>query len=279
MRGESPRVAPGRPRGRARGRLVPGRLSLVFFLLVVLSSSVAIASEGGGDSSHAGSAGERALGEELPLWSVLPFAGILLSIAVFPLVAPHFWHAHYPKVSFAWALLFAVPFLIAFRGEALRHVLEIYVIDYFPFIILLWSLFTAAGGICMTGTVGATPIANAVVLLIGTVLASWVGTTGASMILIRPLLRMNRGRKNKAHIVIFFIFLVSNAGGSLTPLGDPPLFLGYLHGVPFFWTMSLLPMTAVLVALLLGLFVLIDWVHFRREHEFRAALAAAEKIP
>ncbi|MCL4234613.1 MAG: sodium:proton antiporter, partial [Deltaproteobacteria bacterium] len=181
-------------------------------------------------------AGGVDLGAELPLWSVIPFAGILLSIAIFPLVAPHFWHHHYPKIAAAWALVFAVPFLAAYRGHALYEIWHIVVADFLPFIILLFGLFTVAGGIVVRGSLRGSPKVNLILLLIGTSIASLVGTTGASMILIRPVLRANAWRRHKVHVVVFFIFLVSNIGGSLTPLGDPPLFLGFLNGVHFFWT-------------------------------------------
>ena len=217
------------------------------------------------------------LGEKLSLWWVIPFVGILLSIAFFPLVAPHFWHRHFPKISFLWAVLFAVPFLIVFKGAALHEILHIYLIDYIPFILLLWALYTAAGGIAVRGSLRGTPLANTTVILIGTLLASWIGTTGASMILIRPLLRMNKERKRKAYIVVFFIFLVSNIGGSLTPLGDPPLFLGFLHGVPFFWTMHLFPMMAFVSVLLIILFFVVDLVYFRRDSAFRETLLKTER--
>ncbi len=169
------------------------------------------------------------LGKELPVWSIIPFIGILLSIAIFPLLAPHFWHHNFGKVSAFWAFVLAIPFLIYFRGEAFYEILHIYLADYFPFIILLWALFTTSGGVLVQGAPAGTPLANLITLLIGTFLASFIGTTGAAMVLIRPVLRMNKFRKSKVHIVIFFIFLVANIGGSLTPLGDPPLFLGFLH--------------------------------------------------
>ena len=218
-------------------------------------------------AASGGSAGEHGptIGEMLPLWSVLPFVGILLSIAVFPLVAAKFWHHHYPRVSAAWALLFAVPFLFIYRSTAWYEILHIYLIDYIPFIILLWGLFTVAGGIVIRGTLAGTPRVNTVLLLIGTMIASWVGTTGAAMLLIRPLLRANANRKHKVHVVVFFIFLVANVGGSLTPLGDPPLFLGFLHKVPFFWTMKLLPQMATVAALLLLIFYFVDRRYYRQE--------------
>ena len=208
-------------------------------------------------------------GKELPIWSIIPFVGILLSIAILPLIFDsHFLAHHGGKMSLVWGLIFAVPYLIAYRGDAFYDILHIYLIDYIPFIILLWGLFTVAGGILVRGTLRGTPIVNFTLLLIGTAIASWVGTTGASMLLIRPMIRANAHRKNKVHLIIFFIFLVSNIGGSLTPLGDPPLFLGFLHGVPFFWTtLNLLPQMVFISVLLLALFFIIDLILFKREGE------------
>jgi Na+/H+ antiporter NhaD/arsenite permease-like protein len=206
------------------------------------------------------------LGAVLPLWSMIPFAGILLSIALFPLVAPHFWHRHYPKVSAFWAVAFALPFLAVFRGDALEAIVHIYLVDYVPFIILLWALFTVAGGIYVGGTFRGTPLANTVLLFVGTALASWIGTTGAAMVMIRPVLRANAWRRHQVHVMIFFIFLVANIGGALTPLGDPPLFLGFLHGVPFFWvTTAILPHTLLLAALVLAVFWFMDTRLYRKE--------------
>ncbi len=206
-------------------------------------------------------------GEQLSLWWVLPFVGILLSIAIFPLVLDsHFLVHHGGKMSLAWGLIFAVPYLIAFQGEAFYDILHIYLLDYIPFIILLWGLFTVAGGILVRGTLRGTPIVNTLLLLFGTIIASWVGTTGASMLLIRPLIRANAYRKNKVHLIVFFIFLVSNIGGSLTPIGDPPLFLGFLRGVPFFWTTTaLLPHMLLISVILIALFFVIDTFMFKRE--------------
>jgi len=169
-------------------------------------------------------------------------------------------------MSLAWGLIFAVPYLIAFRGEAFYDILHIYLLDYIPFIILLWGLFTVAGGILVRGTLRGTPIVNTLLLLFGTIIASWVGTTGASMLLIRPLIRANAYRKNKVHLIVFFIFLVSNIGGSLTPIGDPPLFLGFLRGVPFFWTTTaLLPHMLFISVILIVLFFVVDTFMFKRE--------------
>lgn len=219
-----------------------------------------------GSASHATDHDEAdRIGASLPLWSALPFAGILLSIAVFPLVAPHFWHRHYPKVSVFWAIVLAVPFVFAYGSYALHAIAHIYLIDYIPFLILLFGLFTVSGGIVVRGAPLGTPRVNTAILLIGTLLASWIGTTGAAMVLIRPLLRANAKRRSKVHTIVFFIFLVANIGGSLTPLGDPPLFLGFLHGVPFFWTLRLLGPMVLTAGLLLAVYYAVESVLFRRE--------------
>jgi Na+/H+ antiporter NhaD/arsenite permease-like protein len=215
------------------------------------------------ESGHHGAHGVD--GATLPLWSIIPFVGILLSIALFPLIAPHFWHHHFPKISAAWAVLFAVPFVVVYGGRAWHDILHIYLLDYIPFIILLWGLFTVSGGILIKGSLKGTPQVNFMIILIGTMIASWIGTTGAAMVMIRPLLRANENRKYKVHLVVFFIFLVANIGGLLTPLGDPPLFLGFLHGVSFFWTLSLFPQMMLVVVLLLALFYLFDSYYYRKE--------------
>lgn len=201
-----------------------------------------------------------------PLWGV-PFAGILLSIALMPLLAPSFWHHHYGKVSAAWALAFLLPFAAlhgpALAGTQLMHAL---VAEYIPFIVLLTALFTVAGGIHIRGNLHGAPGLNTAILAIGAVLASFMGTTGASMLLIRPLIRANDNRVHRVHVVVFFIFIVSNVGGSLTPLGDPPLFLGFLKGVDFFWTArNILPDTMFVLGVLLVLFYLIDRHYYRKE--------------
>lgn len=221
------------------------------------------------------------IGAILPVWTGIPFAGILLSIALCPLWMPHVWHNHYGKISAFWALIFAVPFVFVFHGEALYHILHIFLIDYIPFIILLWALFTISGGIVVEGTLKGTPIMNTVMLLIGTLLASWVGTTGAAMVMIRPVIRANKYRVRKSHVICFFIFLVANIGGALTPLGDPPLFLGFLHNVPFFWvTKALLPHMVMASLILLAVFFLLDTFHYRREGlHLRAGDETEEKVP
>lgn len=192
-------------------------------------------------------------GSGLSLLWALPFAGILLSIAIFPLVAEDWWHHNFGKVSAAWGLLLVIPLIFTFGFDAaLYEVLHAYLLEYIPFIVLLLALFTVSGGIRIKGYLKGTPEVNTGILLLGTILASWMGTTGAAMLLIRPILRANEWRSTKKHIVIFFIFLVANVGGSLTPLGDPPLFLGFLQGVDFFWTTTHLfwEMTFVAVILL-----------------------------
>lgn len=206
------------------------------------------------------------LGEKLPLITILPFAGILLSISLFPLIAPRFWHRHFGKVSLFWALLSsgALWYFVTIE-ETLHLILHVLMAEYIPFILLLSALYVISGNIYLQGNFSGTPLFNTTYLLIGTLLASLMGTTGASIVLIRPLLRANAWRKNKAYIIVFFIFLVSNIGGALTPLGDPPLFLGFLKGVPFFWTLNLLPSMLICVAFLLNLFYLIDTLNFKKE--------------
>ncbi len=217
---------------------------------------------GDGHDSHGPS-----LGEILPVWSAIPFAGILLSIALFPLLAPTFWHHHFGKISAFWALLLAIPYLAIFKGQGFHDILHIILVDYIPFIILLWGLYTAAGGIVIRGSLRGTAAVNTMILLIGTLIASWVGTTGAAMLLIRPLLRANAHRKHVTHSVVFFIFLVANIGGSLTPLGDPPLFLGFLHGVPFFWTTgALIKQMWFVAAILLVVYYILDTILLKKEN-------------
>jgi Na+/H+ antiporter NhaD/arsenite permease-like protein len=206
-------------------------------------------------------------GASLHLAWAVPFAGILLSIALLPLLVPHFWHHHFGKVAAAWTLAFFLPFAALFgpglAGSSLVHAL---VAEYIPFIVLLVALYSVAGGIFIRGNLHGSPALNVGILAIGTVLASFMGTTGASMLMIRPLIRANDNRKHKAHVVVFFIFLVSNVGGSMTPLGDPPLFLGFLKGVDFFWTVRhIFPETLFLAGSLLGIFYLLDRWYYSKE--------------
>ncbi|MBN3757467.1 sodium:proton antiporter [Paraburkholderia sp. Tr-20389] len=208
-------------------------------------------------------------GASLSAWWGVPFAGILLSIAVFPLVAPKVWHHHFGKISAAWAVLFLVPFAFAFGAStALGTLIHALLEEYLPFIVLLTTLYTVAGGICVTGNLHGSPRLNTALLALGTVLASIMGTTGAAMLLIRPLLRANDNRRHAVHVVVFFIFLVANAGGSLSPLGDPPLFLGFLNGVGFFWTTVHLALPMLFVCgVLLAVFYALDSYYFRHREE------------
>ncbi len=238
------------------------RLSLLLIVIILFAFCLpAIAAEGATNDTH----GHVNLGEILSLYSIIPFVGILLSIALFPLFAPEFWHHHFGKVSAFWATVIAVPLLIIYKGDALHSFLHILIADYVPFIILLWGLFTVSGGILLRGSLRGTPMVNTIIIIIGTILASWMGTTGAAMLLIRPFLRANDYRKNRAFMVVFFIFLVANIGGSLTPVGDPPLFLGFLHGVPFFWTFHLLPHMLLSAVILLILYFAIDTYFYNKE--------------
>lgn len=216
------------------------------------------------------------LGTELPVWSGLPFAGMLLSIALCPLLAPAFWHHHFGKVTAAWSLALAVPFVATFGNVAVHEILHTVIADYIPFLVLLATLFTIGGGIYIRGSLHGTPATNALLMLIGTALASWIGTTGAAMVMIRPLLRANRHRTHRAHTMVFFTFLVANIGGLLTPLGDPPLFLGFLHGVPFTWTFGLWREMVLTTAVVLGTYVAYDVMRWRSEPPAVRALHDAQ---
>lgn len=242
-------------------------------ILLALTPQVLAA---GGDLHHQAEDIGRILG-----WTwAIPFAGMLLSIAIFPLLAHKFWLRHFGKVSAFWALAYLIPFVATHGMElGLYQVVHTALLEYIPFIVLLLALFTITGGIHLSGTLVGRPAVNTGILILGTLLASWMGTTGAAMVLIRPLLRANAHRKYRAHTVVFFIFLVANIGGSLTPLGDPPLFLGFLKGVSFFWTAQhlLLPMLCLAV-LLLGLYFVIDSILFRREGSPTPATDANVKL-
>ena len=201
-----------------------------------------------------------------PIWAI-PFLGVLMTIALGPLLARRWWHPHYGKFVAVWAALVVVPMVGMFgAGPALRAILDIMAHEYIPFIVMLFALFTAAGGLSVRGGATGTPLSNVTVLAIGAVLSNVIGTMGAAMILIRPLLRANAARERKAHVAVFFIFLVANIGGALTPLGDPPLFLGFLRGVDFFWTTrALLAPTAAIVGALLLIFHVLDRRLWSRE--------------
>ena len=226
------------------------------FLLSLCLPCIALAS---GD--HA------SLPQNLPIYWIIPFVCMLLSIAIAPLTIPHFWEHHFGKVAVFWAFAFLIPCTICFGPMVAAHeFLHAILTDYMPFIILLFAVFTVAGGVRLKGAMVGTPVVNTAILGVGTVLASWMGTTGAAMLLIRPILRANAHRRYRVHSVVFFIFLVANIGGSLTPLGDPPLFLGFLKGVSFFWTTThLFTKTLLAVSILLTLYFLIDSVLYARE--------------
>ena len=204
------------------------------------------------------------------VWA-LPFIGILLSIALLPLGAPHFWEHHQGKIAAFWALLVLVPMAaIHGAGTSLQALLHTALLEYIPFILLLLALFTVAGGILIRGNIHGAPGSNTLLLFIGAVLASFIGTTGASMVMIRPVMRANDDRRHNVHVIVFFIFLVSNIGGSLTPLGDPPLFLGFLRGVDFFWTTRhLLPETLFVGGIVLLAFFLLDLAIYKKEGRVR----------
>ena len=206
-------------------------------------------------------------GAELSVIWAIPFACMLLSIALGPLLAAHFWEHHFGKVSVFWGLAFLVPCAAVYGvSTAVFEGLHSIIGEYIPFIVLLFALFTVAGGVRLKGTLVGTPAVNTAILAIGTLLASWMGTTGAAMLLIRPLLRANAHRRFRALHVVFFIFLVANIGGSLTPLGDPPLFLGYLKGVDFFWTFThLITKTLFCAVILLALFYVLDTILYKKE--------------
>jgi Na+/H+ antiporter NhaD/arsenite permease-like protein len=250
-----------------------GRVLLPTLAVLTFSGGMAFAAAAPADAPHLDGA---ALGL---VWGI-PFVGILLSIALFPLFAPHFWEHHFGKVSAFWGLAFLVPFALLYGFElTLYSVLHTALLEYVPFIILLFALFTVAGGISLKGTLPGTPLVNTALLAVGTAVASWMGTTGASMLLIRPVLQANLWRKKVVHIVVFFIFLVSNVGGSLTPLGDPPLFLGFLKGVEFFWTTTHLFGETLAVALpLLAIFFLIDSYYYRKEVDRPVAQAQTGRL-
>ena len=213
---------------------------------------------------------------DLPVYSVLPFALLLAAIAIMPLAAGHFWEHNKNKaiVTAVLSLPIAV-WLGASHAEALGHTL----VEYLSFLALLGALFVISGGIYVSGDLEGRPSTNAFILGIGAVLANVVGTTGASMLLIRLILRTNQQRKNRSHLPVFFILVVSNCGGLLTPLGDPPLFLGYLRGVPFTWTLGLWPVWLGAIAYLLAVFYVVDKRAYLRESAADIARDVIEKQP
>ncbi len=213
------------------------------------------------------------LGSILPLWTVLPFVFMLLTIAIAPLVKEHFWEKNQNKAIFS--IIYSIPILILFYHYQDFHPLLHEIKEYFSFIVLLSSLFIVSGGIFLSGDILGTPKNNTLFLAIGGVIANIFGTTGASMLLIRPVLRINRERLYISHIPIFFIFIVSNIGGCLTPIGDPPLFMGYLRGVPFFWSLRLFPEWIFMMGIILSIFYFLDRHYYKKEPE---SIKKLEKI-
>ncbi len=240
--------------------LIAANLCATFFAALANPATLAAAEENA----------SGALGARLPTVSVLPFAAMLLSIAILPLVAGHWWERNRNKALVA-ALLSAplAIYLVATFGEAGVHELAHKLKEYVSFLALLAALFVISGGIYVQGSLSGTPLVNTGILAFGAVIASFVGTTGASVLLIRPLLRANASRQRTAHIVVFFIFIVSNCGGLLTPLGDPPLYLGFLSGVAFEWTLRLWKEWALVNGVLLVIFNVWDQVVLNREEKER----------
>lgn len=214
-----------------------------------------------------------------PLW-IMPFVLVLSSIAIIPLINSHFWEKSLWWISL---LVFTAPMMVVlmfFLGEEIRHLTFEKMEEYTSFILLLATLYIISGGIFVSGTLTGSPSQNTLFFFTGSFLASLIGTTGASMLLIRPLIRANKWRKRKNYIIVFFIFLVSNVGGILTPLGDPPLFLGYLQGVPFEWTLQLFPQWAITAGILLVVYYFLDLSIYKKEiKELPAVESEKEKSP
>ncbi len=202
----------------------------------------------------------------IPLWLCLPFAGLLLSIAIVPLVAGEWWEKHRVHAVIFWSLLFIVPFTAMYGPlKASETVLETVFNDYLSFIVMLFGLFCVAGNITFEGDLAGSPLVNTLFLLIGTFLSSLIGTTGSSMLMLRPMIKINSWRRRKRHIMIFFIFLISNMGGCLTPLGDPPLLMGFMRGVPFLWSLHLLPILTFNLVILLTVFWQLDKHYYLKD--------------
>lgn len=196
----------------------------------------------------------------------IPFAGLLLSIAIVPLFAGKFWGKYYPLAVVFWSLAFIIPSIIGLGGSfTVETVLDCIFNDYMTFIILLFGLYCVSSNITIHCRLASTPKINTIFLAIGTLLSSIIGTTGASMLLLKPLLRINTRRGKKTHLVVFFIFLISNMGGCLTPIGDPPLLMGFSRGVPFFWDLKIFPILLINMVILLTVFYLFDSHLYKKE--------------
>ncbi len=228
---------------------------LTVFLMISLTCPVSV-----------WAAGESGAKAGVPIWLCIPFAGLLLCIAIMPLVKGEWWEAHQPLVVALWIIVLVIPFAVLYGvGDTVETVLECTVNDYLTFIILLFGLFCVSGNITMEGDFAGSPRINVGLLAIGTLLASCIGTTGASMLMVRPVIKMNSWRRRKSHIMIFFIFMVSNMGGCLTPIGDPPLLMGFMRGVPFFWSLHLFPVLLFNMVILLFIFYHLDKRNYRKD--------------
>ncbi|HAN50808.1 MAG TPA: sodium:proton antiporter [Lachnospiraceae bacterium] len=202
----------------------------------------------------------------IPVWLCLPFAGILLCIALFPIINPNFWEKFQPVIVAFWSLLVFVLFSVVFGvSDSFETTLDCLVNDYLTFIVLLFGLYCVSGNISFEGDLAGSPRVNVMLLILGTFLSSMIGTTGSSMLMVRPVIKMNSWRKRRSHIMVFFIFLISNMGGCLTPIGDPPLLMGFMRGVPFFWSLKLLPLLLFNMVLLLTVFYFLDKRNYRKD--------------
>ena len=234
-------------------------LAIVSMLLLAAAVNPAV-------SFAAEKGAEQELGNSLSLAYCIPFVGMLLCIAICPLVIGELWEKYKAVAVIFWSLAFLIPFAIGYGGsKTFEEFLEVIFGDYITFIVLLFGLFCVAGNIALEGDLVGTPKVNILMLLIGTLLSSWIGTTGASMLMIRPIIRANKWRKRKVQIIVFFIFLVSNIGGCLTPVGDPPLLMGFMNGVDFFWSLHLIPILLLNIVLLLTLFFVVDTNAYKKD--------------
>ena len=204
--------------------------------------------------------------ESVPLWLCIPFAGLLLCIAILPLAKEEWWDKNKPYAVIFWSLLFVIPFAVLYgAGRSLETVLECMINDYMTFIVLLFGLFCVAGNITLDGDLAGSPRVNIMMLTLGTLLSSVIGTTGSSMLMVRPVIKANSWRKRRSHIMVFFIFLVSNMGGCLTPIGDPPLLMGFSRGIPFFWSLHLFPIFLFNMVIVLFIFYWLDRRNYRKD--------------
>lgn len=204
--------------------------------------------------------------QDISLLFSIPFAGMLLSIAIMPLIAGEWWEKRQQYMVILWSVLFLIPLAVVYSPRIMAEVLcKIVFADYITFIILLFGLFCVTGNISIKGNFSGTPKMNVILLLVGTLLAGWIGTTGASMLMIRPIIKSNAWRKRRAHTIIFFIFLVANLGGCLTPVGDPPLLMGFMRGVPFFWSLRLFPVLLLNGVILLVIYYILDTRNYKKE--------------